>query len=222
MPKIELPYWLQSLIITGREDDEDKDKDDDKSDDDQDNDEDDKDDEGDKDSKGEGTPEERMAALEQALERERKLRRTAERDARKAKKTAKAPEQKASDDDETKKRLAASETRTAQLAQGFLDNKVEAAVLVEARKQGFIDPTDALIRDVLKEIDADQNDEDPTDVEVDEDSVVDAVKALARKKQHLVGKGTSTVKSGGKFRGKGGEDKGSDEAALIANYPSLR
>lgn len=215
----ELPHWLQGLVIVGREEDEDKGNEEENSEEDQDDEN--NDDEGDKSSE-EGTPEERMAALEQALEKERRLRRQAERDARKAKKATKAPEQKKAEDDEVQKRLTEAETRTARLAQGFLDSRVEAAVLAEARKQGFIDPTDALINDVLKEVDADQDDEDPTDVEVDQDSVVDAVKALARKKQHLVGKGTSTVKSGGKFRGKGGEDKGASDAALTEHYPSLR
>lgn len=219
MPKIELPYWLQSLTITGREDDEDKDNSEENSDEDQDNDEDDKNNEDDKNS--EGTPEEKLAALELALEKERKLRRQAERDARKAKKSTKPPEQKQAEDDETKQELAKSQTKISLLAQGFLDSKVEAAVLAEARKQGFIDPTDALINSVLKEVDADQDEEDPTDVEVDLESVVDAVKALAKKKQHLVGKGTATTKSGSKFRGKGNEDKGSD-AALVEYYPSLR
>ena len=220
MPHNELPHWLRGLIIVGREEDEGDDNSEENSDEDQDNEGDDDEDK-DKGSEEEGSPEERLAALEVALEKERKLRRQAERDARKAKKSTKPPEQKKAEDDEVQQRLTAAETRTARLAQGFLDSKVEAAVLAEARKQGFIDPTDALINDVLKEVDADQDDEDPTDVEVDQESVVDAVKALARKKKHLVGEGTSKVKSGSKFRGKGGEDKGS-EAALTEHYPSLR
>lgn len=218
MLKNELPYWLQGLIIVGREEDEDKDDSEENSEEDQDDEE--SDDE-DKDKGDEGTPSEREAALQEALEKERKLRRQAEREARKAKKTA-ATKKSTEEADDTKARLEQSETRTARLAKGFLDSKIEAAVLAEARKQGFIDPTDALINDVLKEVDADQDDEDPTDVEVDEESVVDAVKALARKKKHLVGQGTSTVKSGGKFRGKGGEDKGGSDAALQEHYPSLR
>lgn len=219
MTQIELPHWLNTLIIVGREDDDDKDDKD--LEDDKDSEDDDQDDDKDKD-KGDSDnddPEVKIAALEKALADERSVRRKIEREARKAKK--KPPEEKAKDDQEAATKLAASEARIALLAEGFLKKEIEKAVLAEARKQGFIDETDAVIESVLKEIDADQDEEDPSDVEVDLTSVEDAVKALAKKKKHLIGEAGPGGKSGGKFRKKVTDDKAGD-TALVEHYPSLR
>lgn len=178
------------------------------------------DDEGDK----ELTPEqlkERADALEESLRKERRLRRQAERDARKAKKSKQTNEEN-KDADETRKALEAAEARTKRLAEGLLNDKIDQAILAEARKVGFIDETDALIDAVRKEIDADQDEEDPTDIDIDMDSVKDAVAELARKKKHLVGSKVPDSKSGGRFRKNGGNDDKPNQQALAEHYPSLR
>lgn len=226
MTQTELPYWLQTLVIIGREDDDDKDDDKDSDADKDDEDEDDDQDDKDKDDKGDDdkdSPEKVEADLRAALAKERKLRRTAEREARKASKKA-STDKTDKDEKETAEKLQASEQKTAKLAEGFRRNEVEKAVLAEARKLGFIDPTDALISSVLKEVDVDQDEEDPTDVEVDLESVEDAVKELARKKKHLIGEpGSGTGgKSGGKFRKKGNNDDKASDTVLTEHYPSLR
>lgn len=165
----------------------------------------------------------RADALDKALREERQLRRKAEREARKNK-TKKVTETKQAEDKELQQQLETAKSRTEKLARGFLDSAIEKAVTDEARKQKFIDPTDALIKDVLGNIDADQDDDDPTDIDIDMDSVHDAVKDLADRKKHLVGDGTPGTPSGSRFR-KSSREKNSTDAEkqmLEQNYPSLR
>lgn len=222
--------WLKNLIIVGREeDDEGNDSEDDESDDAGDNGEEgegessnnDDSDDGDDD---ENDPVKLRAALEaknKALREERKLRRKAEREARRKGKQA-TTEKKTEEDVEAAEKVKNAEARAEKLAKGFKDKAVEDAVKLEARKQGFIDETDALLPSILREVDADQDDEDPTDVEVDLDSVKDAIAELASKKPHLVGKGTPGEPSGGKFRKRGKKDDEADGKVLESHYPSLR
>lgn len=219
----ELPFWLQGLIIVGRDDDENEDKDDQDNDDDNDeedegdNEDDDKDGSSDSDEDDELTK--KVDALSEALKKERRLRRQAEREARKAgKKKADAQDQQ--DAAEAQKALQAAEEKTRRLADGLRRREIDNAILEAARSEGFIDPTDALTDDIRKAVDVDQDDEDPTDIDIDLDSVTDAVKKLANKKKHLVGKALPNEPSGGKFRRKG--EKKTDEKALEDLYPSLR
>jgi hypothetical protein len=219
----ELPYWLQSLIILGREDDEDKD------DEGQDNEEEDEEEEEEEDDdKGKKNDADddgddlkaRADALEASLKKERKLRRQAERDARKASK-ARADSKEEKDAAALRKELEDQGKKTQRLAEGFLNSARDKAILDAAREAGFIDPTDALIDSVRTAVDTDQDEEDPTDIDIDEDSVREAVQKLAKKKKHLIGKPGDGERSGGKFRKKSG-DQGADEQALVEHYPSLR
>jgi hypothetical protein len=221
-----LPYWLQNLVIRGREEDDggsggaggEGDDDDD-------------DGEEEEDEEGKGgsgseedqdDPDARIAALEEALTNERKLRRKIERES-KRKLRQKSTDKQNKDDQELQEQLQASTLRTQKLAEGLLRKEIESAVVTEARNQGFIDPTDALVSMVLDEIDAEQDEDDPTDIDIDPTSVVDAVKELARRKKHLVGESKPGEKSGSRFRKKGNQsDDEYDEAALQGNYPSLR
>lgn len=222
MAQMDLPEWLRSLIIVGREDDDDKDdsnKDDDDAEDGDDDTEDEDKDKGDDDK--DADKESDTEALKKALRTERQLRRKAEREAKLAKKQ-KSTEKEEKTAEETAEKLRKSEERTTRLAQGFLHTKVDDAIKAEATRLGFIDPTDALIDSVRKNVDADQDDDDPTDVDVDMDSVKDAVKDLADRKKHLLGEpGSNGTRSGGKFRKKGTDDKAGDKA-LTEHYPSLR
>ena len=224
----ELPYWLQGLIIRGREEEEDKSGGDEggEGDDDDDDGEEDEDEEG-KGGSGSEEDEEDLAkkleAAQEALRNERKLRRKIERES-KRKLRQKNTEKKETEDEELKQQLEAATTRTQKLAEGLLRSKIESSVVTEARKQGFIDPTDALTREVLAEIDYDQDEDDPSDIDIDTDSVIDAVKDLAKRKKHLVGEpGSGGSRSGSRFRKKqGGDDDDLNDAALQGNYPSLR
>lgn len=228
----ELLPWLENLTIVGREEDEDGEDNEGEGDDGEDNGE-----EGEGEGEGDGDDDDgdaddeddpvklkaALAAKNKALREERKLRRKAEREARRKSKQV-ATEKKTEEDQEAAEKVKTAEARAEKLAKGFRDKAIEDAVLKEARKQGFIDETDALLPAILREIDADQDDDDPTDVEVDLDSVKDAIAELATNKPHLVGKGTPGEPSGGKFRKnrKSGDSKATDEKVLQSHYPSLR
>jgi hypothetical protein len=207
--------WLRSLIIVGREKDDEDDQggsDDDVDDDgaDEGADDDDKGGEGDDDDKGEDDDKDDVEALKRALREERQARRKAERDARRAtKKKAATKEDK--DLNATKEQLEVERGKTTALAAKLLNQSRDAAILVEARKLGFIDETDALLDTVRAEVDFDQDDDDPSDIDIVAESVTDAVKSLADKKPHLVGKnsnGSSNQRSGSRMGKKGSADEG--------------
>lgn len=163
----------------------------------------------------------KVDALEKALRDERKLRRKAERDAKRSSRQKSTDDSK-KEDEEVQKQLEAATEKTKKLAKGLLKKEVDDAILNEARRLGFIDPSDALLDDIRREVDADQDEDDPTDIEVDLDSVKDAVSDLAKRKKHLISEGGPRERSGGKFRkGSGKEEKG-DDAVFQERYPSLR
>lgn len=228
----ELPYWLQNTIICGRDNDgnegegDEGDEGDDAGDDGEEND-------------GEGEEEiskidpknheARAAALEKALEterkqhrEERKLRRKAERDARQAAQQKEESEE-AKTLEETQTKLAAEADKNSKLATRLLNNERDAAILAEARRQKFIDPTDALIDDVRNAVEVDQDDEDPSDIEVDSTSVKNAITKLATSKKHLIGEPNEGDRSGSRFRKRGTkDDEATSDEKLKETYPSLR
>lgn len=225
----DLPRWLQSLIVCGREDDGDNDEDnEDGNENDEDNNDDGEDggdggDKGGDSGDGDNDLKARADALEESLKKERKLRRQAERDARKAAKV-KETSQEEKDSTALRKQLEDQEAKTKRLAAGLRSSAVDNAILEAARKAQFIDPTDALLDDVRKEVDVDQDDDDPSDIDIDLDTVKDAVKKLANKKKHLIGEPGEGERSGGKFRrrSRSGDEDSASEQALVTNYPSLR
>lgn len=231
----ELELWLRGLTIVGREEDEDEDEDPDdeggdkggSGDDDENEDDDDNSGDGDDDAGDDPVKlKEKLAAKEEALRKERSLRRKAEREARKKKRTRPEPDDKKKGaDSELQKQLEAERQRGAKLAEGLRKKSIDDAILEAARNEGFIDPTDALTDDIRKEVDWDQDEEDPTDIDIDEESVIDAVKNLAAKKKHLVGEAPPKNPSGGKFkkrRGSGDKDEKSEEQVMKERYPALR
>lgn len=230
-------YWLKNLIITAREGDDDEgDDQNDAGDNGDDNGEEGEGQEetsgsSDDEKSGDEDDEEDVAKLKAALKKERLLRREKERELRKAKRTRQsAPEESSEEEsasdkeaDKIRRKLESEQQRTRRLAEGFRKKSIDDAILTEARKQGFIDPTDALTDDIRSDVDYEQDRDDPTLVDIDMDSVEDAVKDLADRKKHLVGKGSPGTPSGGKFRrkqGSGDDDKG-NEATLKNRYPSL-
>jgi hypothetical protein len=202
----ELPYWLQNTIIIGREgEDDSNDEGDDSGDDDQDDEDEDK-----------GGDAERKKVKE-----ERRARRKAEREAREAKQ-AKDDDAEAKELDKEKKAREASDSKVGRLAARLLEKELTDAIMAEARNQKFIDPSDALLDEVRKAIDYDQDDEDPSDIDIDEDTVKAAVTKLAKKKAHLIGKPNEGEPSGSRFRTNGKPAGKTDEEALKGLYPSLQ
>jgi len=234
MNKQDLPEWLLNFPLRFREDDEgedesdkddenEEDEDEDEEEDSEDSDKDDDEDKGgkpeDKKKSKKGQPDDDRAELKRALRDERQKRRKAEREARQAKQEASSKKDK-EDADDSAKRLQAAETRTEKLATRLRKREVESAIMEAARDAGFIDPSDALVDAVIQKIDVDQDDEDPSDIEVDIDSVEEAVKAYASKKKHLVGQGTP-IKSGSKQKRKKTDSGKLSEQKLKGTYASL-
>jgi hypothetical protein len=233
MKDTRVPFWLTNAIIFGRENDGNEGgKQDNEGDDPEDNGE-----EGEgEDEGGEGSSEsgsgdeDDPAALKKALaeerrknKEERRLRRKAERDARE-KQTSKKKDEENEDLAQTKTQLQTEREKAQRLATRLLKKERDDAILAAARKAGFIDPTDALTDDIRQQVEVDQDPEDPADIEVDEDSAAEAVRKLANRKKHLIGKPNEGEPSGGRFsrKGKNGAKDGLDEATLAELYPGLR
>lgn len=198
---------------------------------------------------------ERADGLEEALRKERLARRKAEREARAAKKssgaTKKAPAKKAvpakgsqesETDSETEQELQALKARSDSLAGKLLDNAIETLVLrvASAKEFNFADPSDAAAFIKRKDIEVDQDDEDPTDIEIDETSVKKALRTLAKQKPHLLKPKSKkdedeeeeegedeeeeepSRRTTSKFGGRRKKGKQLDEAKLKEKYPALR
>jgi hypothetical protein len=186
--------------------------------------------EGDPDDKGEADadkPEGKsaadFAALQKALSAERRLNTKLTRE---NSKLAATKETKEAEKDETieeakQKELAATQ-RAEKLAAGLLKRDIDTAIKEAARDLKFLDVEDALNGVDRSKIVADQDDDDPTDIEIDEDTVKAAVKALATRKPHFLNSGTDDGEAtGSQFGGSKRRTKADEEAALREYYPSL-
>jgi len=220
------PWWLNFVLEGFEDDDSDDDEDEDESEDDEDEDEseddedDDDSDEDDEDEDDEDDEEDthnlkdpkkkNIAGLKSALRKERmghkKFKRLYEAERKKNKtKSSSNEEDKGSKDDKESKEDKGPSERELKLAARLRDSAIDTQILKFATKLKFIDPEDAVRLVKRSDIEFDQDEEDPTLIEIDEESVEDAVKQLARKKRHLVNRGKTTGKTGSKF---GGSNKG--------------
>jgi hypothetical protein len=219
---IELPFWLRNTIIFGREKDEDKGEEGD-------GEGDDGEDDGEESGEGEGgeggssSDGDDTEGLKKALVAERREKRKLERENKRLKKAQDSSKQDEEKDlAETKKSLSTEQEKTRKLAARLLNGARDAAILKVARDLGFIDETDALTDDIRQAVDVDQDDEDPSEIDIDEDSVKRAVKALATKKKHLVGEVNDEERSGSKYRRDKKVDEKTADEKLKDMYPSLR
>ena len=164
------------------------------------------------------------AALLRELAAERKKRQKLEREkaaAKKLEEDAELAKQDAVTQEKTKREQA--EARAQKLAEGFRTSEVNRVVREVARELHFHDPSDALVSSVLSAIEVEQDEDDPSVVEVDEASVQRAVKSLAAKKKHLVKSGTDDDEpSGSPFGGRRKGKKPTKDEEYIELYPSLR
>lgn len=218
--------WL-NLVIQGFEDDDKKKKDDDsedksKKDDDSDDDSDDSDDDDsdDKDDKGEKGNND---ALKSALQKERAARKKAERENKAlAKFKTDADNKDKSETDQAKDEAKTEKEKNKRLAVKLKDTSIDNVITKLATKLKFRDLDDALKMVDRDDIDVEQDEDEPADIEVDEDTVEAALKALAKKKPHLIVAEGQEEKSGSKFNGKKKTDKEVDEEALRGKYPALQ
>jgi len=225
--KDELPYWLQqNFVLRGQEGGDDAgDEGDDDSDDDTDDGDDDKsgDDKSGDDKKDKEDP---VAALKETLRKERAARKKAERE----KKALERKQSEASDKDKPEVERLTSEreqavARADKLAGAFRKTAIDRAIEREAQRLGFADVDDALSLVRRDDIEVDQDEEEPAEVEVDTESVKRAVKALADRKKHLLksdgGSDGDGQRTGSKGGGRCRSGEPSEEQKLRMSYRNL-
>lgn len=162
-----------------------------------------------------------VKGLKSALAAERKANKEA---AKKLKAFEDAEEERANaNKSEVEKANAAAEkatTKAAKLASGLLKRDLDAAI--KAAAKDFIDPNDALELVDRSSLVFEQDDEDPTDITIDEKTVIAAVKSLAAKKPHFLKTGTDDGEASGSQFGTQKKQKSKADEAYLERYPSLR
>jgi hypothetical protein len=169
-----------------------------------------------------------VSGLKSALEKERNDRKAMEKELkalRKAEETRTAAEK--TEIERVTDTATKEQQKVAKLAAGFRNNAVNEAVLKAAGAAKFRDPSDAIRPEVLAAIGVEQDDDDPSDITIDEKSVTEAIKNLAKSKPHYLltddGKQKQqTPKSGSSFGGGAPQSNlTADEQALAKRYPAL-
>lgn len=222
-----LPEWLRSLDlwVLGFEgdpppkDDKTADNEDDGDDEDED------DDEG---SSDEGEEKKGAAkddsGLKSALSKERRERKKLEKQLRKATKAQEeANDKDLKDSDKAIKAAEKAQEQTVKLAAKLKDNAIDMKILKFASKFNNVDDAIRLVDRKLIEVE--QDEDEPADIEIDETSVEEAVKQLAKAEPHLVkkdGDEGASDRSGSKFGGKSKDKDSSTEDELKEKYPALR
>lgn len=218
------PKWLQGVFLHGFEDENDGNTDEDDGDNDGDSDGD-EDEDSDNSSGGEGD----TAGLKSALRKERKARRDFEKRFKALEKQQQTKDEQDQDElTRTKAERDAEKERTAKLAEGFVTTKVDNAVLREAQGMKFINPSNALALVDRGLIEVEQDDDDPSSVDLDKESVKDALKQVAKENPHLLVAEGDENASGGKFGGSrntgSNEQKRKNQQEKVETdlYPAMR
>lgn len=170
-----------------------------------------------------GRTDEDWENLQKALNAERRANKAKDRELRKVQNQKAAKDQEENDTlEEAKQREAAANTKAEKLAAGILKRDIDSKIREIARDMKFIDVEDAVNLVDRTQISADQDTEDPTDIDIDEDTVKAVVKALAVKKPHFLNRGTTDGEpTGSAHGGSRRRNKQTDEEALREHYPSL-
>jgi hypothetical protein len=165
--------------------------------------------------------------LKTALRSERQQRREAQRQLKAA--TRQQSKKKEEDDasnqeaEALRQQVAESDARTAKLAQTLVTTAIDNAIVKAATSQKFRDVDDALTGINRSEIDWEQDEDDPSNVKVDADTVKDAVAALAKTKPYLLQTAAEDDASGSSFGGgKKKNNQGLTDDVLRERYPALR
>jgi hypothetical protein len=177
----------------------------------------------DDDETDDGTPpKEDTEGLRKALASERKANKA---NARELKKLRRLQEQ-GKNKDETEKDAAIRErdeekTKTAKLATRLEREAVNSVIIKHATKLGFRDLDDALALVDRAAFVVDQDEDDPSDIDIDEDSIKAALSSLKTKKPHLILSANEQQPSGDNA-GNGGGKQDLTEEQLRTLYPSLQ
>lgn len=212
-----LPYYLRNLTIRGFEDETPEQKaareaaeaeaDDDD------------DDDGDNSGKDKA---ENNDGLKSALAKERKAAKDAQRALKAAQKRLDELDSKdKSDTDKAKDEASKATALNAKLALRLRTTAVDNAIIQLAGSLNFRDVDDALQLVNRELIEIEQDDDDPSEIDLDKASVKAALEKLAKAKPHLIAAEGQGEKSGSKFNGKKQSTKDADEEALRKLYPAL-
>lgn len=160
-------------------------------------------DEDEEDDDKDDSKDEKTKGLRSALQKERAAAKTAERELKKLRKEKEERElAEKSDLEKSQAKEKKASEKVQKLAAGLLKRDIDAKIKKAAEKAGFIDTDDAIEGVDRSAIVAEQDDEDPSDITIDEKTVVQAVKALAAKRPHWIKQGTEDGEpSGGNFGG---------------------
>lgn len=211
--------WPEVILGADGENDGDQEGSDDDGDDD---DEDDSNDDSDQDQQNKPPSAEDVAKLQEALAKERRLNKRLARDNTRFKNAQGTKQQQDLDElEQTKAREAEATTRAEKLAAGLLKRDIDTAIKEAARELKFLDVTDAIDGVDRSAIVFDQDDEDPTDIDIDLATVQAAVKKLSTKKPHFISRGTDDGEPSGSGFGGTKKTKKTTEDALKELYPSL-
>lgn len=179
---------------------------------------------GDEGSSGEGEKKpEDTAGLKSALEKERLAAKTATKALKAAeKRLAEIDGKDKSEAEKAKEASAKAQEKVTKLATSLKTQALDSAIEREARALKFRDVDDAIRLVDRGAIEVEQDEDDPSDVSVDQKTVKTAVQALANKKKHLIGEEGSEDPSGSKFGGGNKDKKTLTEEALVQKYPALQ
>lgn len=218
MRKDLLPAFFYGLSFRGFEpdDDDDKGKEGNNS---ETDDTDDEDDDSEDKNKGQG---ENTDALKSALRKERNERKRLDKEAKELRKFKEEAEGKEkSESDNAKEAASKAESKALKLAAALQKTAVDNAIIKLGGKLKFRDIDDALSLVTRDSIDVEQDDDDPSDIEIDESTVEAALKDLAKRKPHLIIAEGQEDKSGSKFGGGRKSQQDMDDEAARKRFPAL-
>lgn len=167
-----------------------------------------------------------ISGLTSALQKERADRKKFEKEAKSLRKLKEELDSKdATEGQKATKRAEVAELKATKLAGRLATQAVDMAIIKFANQLGFQDVSDALVQ-VKRDVEAwiDQDEDDPSEIEVDEKAVERAVKTLAEKKKYLLKPegADEELPSGSKFGGGKNRGEEMDDATLRGKYTSLR
>lgn len=161
--------------------------------------------------------------LKSALEKERQNNRKLSKDLRRFQKAeAEAEMAKKTELEQAQAREEAATKRVQSLAQALLTTQLHNRIAHEAASMGFIDTDDAIKGVDISSIEYEQDEEDPTQVDIDVKSIKAALKDLSTKKPHYLRTGTDDGDPTGTPHGGRKKKKRTSEQTYRDRYPSLR
>lgn len=121
-------------------------------------------------------------------------------------------------------KVTESQDKISRLAAGILRRDLDAAIRSAAVKANFVDPEDAVALVNRSALTYEQDEDDPSDIDIDLKTIQAEVKRIAQKKPHFIRGQENTDEddepTGSEFKRKG--KKRTTEEALMEKYPALR